>query len=77
MRLGINSNLIEQCQLAQRAKQLAREYRSEVDHLFGFVVKRHRKLIVVNNPKTADTMNRMLHHGSLQWRDRQRRLPIL
>jgi hypothetical protein len=70
--LVIDLNLVEQSQVTKRPKQLARENRSEIDDLFGSVIKRYAQHIVANNPEVTDTMDRMLHVCSLQGGDRKR-----
>ncbi len=75
--LPIDLDLVEQGQVTQRPKQLARQNRLEIDDLFGSVIKRYTQHIVANNPEATDTMDRMLHVRSLQRGDRKRGLAPL
>jgi len=77
MGLRINGHLAEERQIGQRPKQLAREDRPEVDHLFRTIVETHTKGKWRNDLEFGNAENWVVHLGSLQGRYRQWRLPRL
>ena len=59
--LRIDTNLIEQLQVAQGAVQFARKNWSKIDRLFGVIVKTNAESVSRNDFEEADSINRMIH----------------
>lgn len=57
----IDTNLIEQVEVPQGAKQFARKNWSKVDCLFGIIVKANRESVIADDFKKANTIDRMNH----------------
>src|SRR5207302_7239509 len=59
--LGINPNLIEEPQIAERAVQLTGQNGTEIDDLLGLILESNPQRVVRDRLKGADLMYRMSH----------------